>query len=179
MTCRDWLHMGKSVTVFMACCNGRLYILLTTMTSDHETFRRLMLAAESRGIIKDTQTEIARMIGSHVATVSNWRKRGVSSAAAIDLARKLRVDAGWLMAVEGSPLPDFETYAAQRGNVASQVEERRGSYGLTMDEQTLVDGFRVWETWAQRSMLVLARSALSEHGRRATNGMKETGTDDS
>ena len=77
------------------------------MTTDHETFRRLMLAAEHRGIGKDPQTTLARMIGSHVATVSNWRKRGVSAPAAIELSKHLRVDAGWLMAVDGSPVPDL------------------------------------------------------------------------
>lgn len=173
MTCRDWLLMEKSLTAFMACCKGVLSDRMSTMTTDHETFRRLMLAAEHRGIGKDPQTTLARMIGSHVATVSNWRKRGVSAPAAIELSKHLRVDAGWLMAVDGSPVPDFISYEAPTESVSRLVAERRGAYHLTSDEQVLMDGFRVGEPWAKRSMLVLAQTALIEHGRRSSNGKHE------
>lgn len=175
---RCWLHMGKSVALFMACCNMMSNVSLDTVTMDHESFRRLMLAAEHRRIGKDTQTQLAKMIGTDVATVSNWRRRGVSAPAAIELANILRVDAGWMMGLDGAPAPDFVGYQTTEGDVSRSVAQRRMTYGLNDEERIVLDGFRVGEQWARRSMVVLAMAALAEQGRRASNGCEERNSDD-
>lgn len=161
------LHIQSSLEEIAMRSNGMCKSF--TVPVMKETARRLLAVGLAKG--EKNFTAIAKALGASDQSATNWKARGVPKATIIKAATVWGVDPGWLAGEPNATQPECVSgwLNGESRKPGLRVAERLAGYGMTLEEQRLVDGFRVADQSSRRSMLLLTDDALARFGKRREN----------